>query len=531
MAWRAFAGVGAALAALAIVPGCGETTAKTEFELENTTGRMRQGTYDFQSREAMRAGAAQISEGFFVAPVDTRVRAADLLPPRLERVDAVSIVSREPLGLVDIAARLSRITGVPHVVALGPTGARVTATDDGSVSSQSTGDDDETGNDAGQATNISGGGASTRAGTLRIRPNLTGSLSEVLDEISDAFEVEWSVGDDRIIFRDYVTRQYQLSSLPTRSSLSLSTGSVAIDIWSEVTSTLSNLVGQGTRITIGEGTGIITVTALLSDQDRIQDYLSTMNDALGQQIAFDVTVLNVTLTDEEGFNFDLQELLLQGTNWDAGFKAAGSLAQAAPIGTANVAIAGDDYSVTAAVQALSTQNNVSVETRTGATTTNFQVVPIEVVQDEAYVESVETVANSTGDIAGTSINPGTITTGFTMALAPRILNTREILVRYELELSDVIQIENFTSNEGTDNETTVQLPEVSRVNFEQQVVLRNGQTLVLFGFERRRAVLDKQGIGNANFFVFGGSRGASIERAASIVFITPRLLQRISGGG
>lgn len=506
--------------------GCGETTAKTEFEVESATSRQRQAAYDFQSRETVRPGAAQVTDSFFVAPVDTRVRAADLLPPRLQGVDAVSIVSREPLGLADIAARLSRITGVPHVVALGPTAARITAEDDGSVAVRT--DDDEEADRPGRATSISGGGASDRAATRRIRPSLTGSLSEVLDEISDAFDVEWSVGNDRVIFRDYITRQYQLSSLAGSGD--------GLDVWSEVTGTLENLVGEGTRITVGEGTGIITVTALLADHDRIEDYLATMNDALGQQIAFDVTVLNVTLTEQEGFNFDLDATLRRAGSplISGGFGGGGGLGEGNPIGNANVAITGEDFSVQAAIAALATDNEVSVETRAGATTTNFQAVPIEVVQDDAYVASIETLRDSDGNVTGQSISPGTVTTGFVMDLTPRILNTREILVRYTLELSDVIQIENFTgvSGEGDDSTATlVQLPEVSRSNLEQQVILRNGQTLVLFGFERQRAVLDRQGVGNARFFGLGGSRGALTERTASVIFITPRLLARISGGG
>jgi type II secretory pathway component GspD/PulD (secretin) len=508
------------LGLLALAPGCGEITAKSEFEVANANSRMRQGAYDYQSRDAVRAGAAQISDSFFVAPVDTRVRAADLLPPRLQAVDAVSIVSREPLTLAEIAARLTRVTGVPHVVALGATGTRAFLEDDGSVETRLDGNTTQRAASA----NISGGAGSSAAGTRRIRPNLTGSLSEVLDAISDSFDVEWSVGDDRVIFRDFVTRQYQLSSLQTDS-----------EIWSEVTGTLSGLVTSGTQITIGQTTGIITVTALLADHSRIEEYLSTMNKSLGQQIAFEVTVLNMNLTEQEGFNVNIDQI---GFNLDGspsiegGFRGVGSIGEGAgAIGSANVSIVGENFNVPLAVQALSTRNEVMVENRAGATTTNFQTVPIEVVQDDAYVASIETLRDSNGDVTGQSVTPGTVTTGFTMEFTPRILNTREILVRYSLELSDVIQIENFTGTDADTGATLVQLPEVSRVNLEQQVILRNGQTLVLFGFERQRAAIDRQGIGDPSFFGLGGARGAQSERIASIIFITPRLLSRISGGG
>lgn len=534
-----FRALGAAGVLLAM-SGCGQITADSEFEVENANARSRQAARDFQSRESIRPGAAQVSDSFFVAPVDGRVRAENLLPPQLRKVNAVSIVSREPLSLADIAARLTRITGVPHIVALGPTGTRVTSTQDGATETQTL---TESGGGFGQdatssdttaiqsgATNIASGGGSTRSANMRIRPNLTGSLGDVLNSLSDAFEVEWSVEEGRVLFRDYVTRQYQVSSLPVTSSSSTSvsgtSSSASLDVWDEVSSTLENLTGEGTRITIGQGTGIITVTALVQDQSRIYNYLSTLNDALGQQIAFDVNILNVSLSQSEGFSLDITEVLYQASNGNFALTKTTTPSlgnENTGFGPFNVFIAGNDFELNALIDALSQTGDVTVETRTGSTTTNFQTVPVEVVDETAYVAQINTVLNDGGNNIGSTVVPGTITTGLQMRLQPRVLNTREILLRYALELSDLIQLEDFPTDGGT-----IQLPEVSRVNFEQQVILRNGQTLVLAGFERKRTAVNKQGVGAAGFFGLGGSRGATNERASSVVLITPRLLSRVS---
>ncbi len=517
------AGAVAALAALAPA-GCGKITADTKFEVENAQARSRQAAYDLQTREGVRAGAAQVSDSLFIAPAEQRVRAQQMLPARLQGVNAVSIVSREPLTLADIAARLTRITEVPHIVALGPSGQRVAAEQDGSVARPSV-----EGDDAGGSVNIAAGGGSTRAASLRIRPNLTGSLGDVLDRVADAFEVEWSVDSGRIIFRDYVTRQYQLSSLPVTSSLSASaagaSSSSSLDIWDEVASTLENLAGDGTRITIGEGTGIVTVTALLPDHAPVRDYIATMNEALGIQIAFDVNVLNVSVSSGEGFGFDLGNLFFAPGNGDVEISGFGSVAPGeGGIGPVNIGIVSGDFAIDAAVDALSTRSDVTVENRVGVTTTNFQAVPVEVVEEENYVASIETLRDENNNVTGTAVSPGTVTTGFVLRLQPRVLNTREILVRYSVELSDLIDIIDFPSGDST-----VQLPEVSRANLDQQAILRNGDTLVLFGFERNRAEIGQRGVGNPGFFGLGGSRSASNTRAASVVMITPRILARSRG--
>jgi hypothetical protein len=127
-----------------------------------------------------------------------------------------------------------------------------------------------------------------------------------------------------------------------------------------------------------------------------------------------------------------------------------------PVGTVNVGIISGDFDLDAVITALSTRSNVTVETRAGATTTNFQMIPVEVVEETAYVSGTDVEIDDNGNIIQ-SITTSTVTTGFQMQLLPRVLNTREILLRYSLNLSDLVDLKTF---EATDS--SVQLPEVSR---------------------------------------------------------------------
>jgi type II secretory pathway component GspD/PulD (secretin) len=485
------------LLAFALI-GCDGTLERSQDAVASAQARTAQLNNDFYSRPPVRATGAQTSSANFVAPEVINLKASDRLPASAETATSVVLISRDPLRLADIAARLSDITKIQHSVELGPNGTEVQAGADGAA-----------------------GASTSRAGSLAIRPSLRGSLSSVLDKIGSAFDVEWTYQDGRVVFRDYVTRQYQLSAMPVTSSMGFSavetSSSSSLDMWDELQDGLRNVAGPNSQLSIGQGTGVLTVTAMLSDQDRVRDYIATMNQTMGQQIAFDVNVLTITAQNAENYGLDLESVAF-GDSVTVDWRGGQNLPD--PVGSVNVGIISGNFSLDAVITALSSRRNVSIETRAGATTTNFQMIPVEVVEETNYVSQVDVEIDDNGN-AVQSIETDTIVTGFQMQLLPRVLNTREILLRYSLNLSDLVALETFDSGDGS-----VQLPQVTRSKFEQQVILKNGQTLVLSGFERQRTETENRGVGSPRFLGLGGVEKGDIRRASNIVFITPRLLSR-----
>ena len=487
------------LLAFALI-GCDGTLERSQDTVASAQARTVQLNNDFYSRPPVRATGAQTSSANFVAPEIIDLKASDRLPASAETATSVVLISRDPLRLADIAARLSEITKIQHSVELGPNGIEV---------------------EAGAGADGAAVASTSRAGSLAIRPSLRGSLSSVLDKVGSAFDVEWTYQDGRVVFRDYVTRQYQLSAMPVTSSMGFSavetSSSSSLDMWAELQEGLENVAGPNSQLSIGQGTGILTVTAMLSDQDRVRDYVATMNQTMGQQIAFDVNVLTISAQNAENYGLDLESVAF-GDSVTVDWRGGQNLPD--PVGSVNVGIISGNFSLDAVVTALSTRRNVSIETRAGATTTNFQMIPVEVVEETNYVSQVDVEIDDNGN-ALQSLTTDTIVTGFQMQLLPRVLNSKEILLRYSLNLSDLVALETFDSGDGS-----VQLPQVSRSKFEQQVILKNGQTLVLSGFERQRTETENRGVGSPRFLGLGGVEKGEIRRASNIVFITPRLLSR-----
>gem|GEM_PF-1093822 len=534
-------GVGAALL-IAGLAGCSETQNALRGQIAAIDARLGNNIAALGNRPRLRAGGAQTSNAVFMAASAERASQAGLLPPELQATDAVSLISRDPMTLQDVAQRLSEITGLPHVPALGPSGlpspASVAAADL-AASSRDAGDALQQGQPVaapapapappGRITRPQSGGGSAQ---MTMRPNLRGTLAEVLNEVGAAFEVDWTYEDRRIVFRDFVTRQYQFSLLSTRTALTGSVGNVTldgeVDPWSEITSTMETLVGEGANISVGSGTGVISVTARIPDHERLRDYVARMNAIMGRQVSFDVNVITVTLSDNDAVGVDLGAVLLGSGIADdvaedtfAQVIAGGGGVVQDPVGAVNVAILNPDFELSALVTALSRQGRVAVETRTGATTTNNRMVPIRVVETQGYVRSTTAQTNNNGDTTSVTYETDTIETGFSMFLLPRVLNTAEVMVEYSIELSDLNALETFGAAESA-----VQLPEVSRTSLSQQAILENGQTLVLAGFERRRVSATRTKPGPLEQLTGLGRDEATVDRVAQVIMITPRIVAR-----
>lgn len=491
-------------------------------------------------RNSVRAGGAQFTNDIYVGASRERNNSSAMLPASLQTAGAINLKSRDPMSLPEIAQRLSEITGLPHVMALGPTGSLVPLSQqipDAASGAAAQAAEPAPGSEAAQSSRnravrtaaqmppATGSTGNADVDKITMRVDLRGSLSDVLDKVTSAFAIEWSYSDGRIIFRDFVTRKYHISSLPTTNTAASAIGSNSItsssaissDVWAEVRESLQNLVGDGATVSVGSTTGLVTITARVSDHNRISEYVDELNANLNQQIGFDVYIMTVNLNDEASQGLDLGVAIARGANGAVQFGGA-PFASSSDMGSYNIGVIKGDVSVGAMVKALSSQGKVSVTTRAGTTTSNNRMSPIEVVDEYAYLKEATIEEDDDGDdrIVRTA---DTVTTGFQMQLFPRILNNAEIMVQYTVRLSELNDIKTF----GEGNEA-IQLPEVSTTSFEQQAVLGNGQTLVLAGFERERVTANEgKGVGMSGFNL---TKGHDIQRVATVMMITPRLISR-----
>ncbi len=413
------------------------------------------------------------------------------LPDRFAAADAIYLAVRQHPAIPDLLARLERMTGLPHIYFAGP----------------------------GQVLTPAGESPAPTADDLPGHV-YAGSLAAVLDAITSRHDLEWRYRAGRVEVHEYVTRLHRLPVLPQQFSSSRTVGSVnvatSLDSAREIIESITAIAGPGVDLAYAGGTGMLMVKARPSAQQLIADHLGHIEGDLEQQLAFDIHVLTVADTEARGagtrFNLDL-------LGRETRIRWAGDTALVKPTETVNVGITRSDFVLDLLVEALDRHGKVTVETRTGATTSNNQMIPIQVVRETAYVKQVNTTPDADGTLQ-TSIEPGSLITGFEMQLYPRVLAGGRVLLNYSIKLSELDRLDDFNTPASS-----IQLPSVSTTAFEQQAILGHGETLVLAGFERDRTAVDTS---RGLFLVSKDTR--SVDHVATVILIRARILGRRLAG-
>ena len=472
--------------------------------------RVREGLNAIMAPKVLQA---QVDSAVAEAVEETRLEPSGR--GRLGAIGEVRLTSRTPLDILQVLDRLSQLSGFRFLVRAGLEG-KVVASD---ASSQAyAGDGDQLRRPAQELR--------SHGLDVRFRLDHRGDFADMLDSIAERYGLAWEFDESAITFRQFITRTYRLAELPSRTEFSSAVGSAStagsIDLSAETEDAIRLLSGEDAEVSFGRTSGEVTVTARPEQQRRVSDYVRERNEFLSRQVAFDVNVLTVSLSDAESFGIDLD--LFAGSEEGDSIRWTGRHGLSGSSGTVNVGVLAGDVDLGLIIGALDRRGRVAVETRAGAVTSNNRMVPIQVVSETAYARKVEALSGSEGR-SGTTIEPGTLTTGFELNLLPRLLPGGGILLSYSIRLSDLNELVEFTSDRQT-----IQLPKVSTTSFGQQAIIGDRQTLVLMGFERRRNSRDRSAGGGITA-VFGGRIGSSAERVATVLTISPRILPSGAAAG
>jgi type IVB pilus formation R64 PilN family outer membrane protein len=375
---------------------------------------------------------------------------------------------------------------------------------------------------------------------------VNGNFKGLLDTVAARFGVYWKYANGTIHFFHTDTRTFQINAIPGDTSLtatvtsgSASTGGVAggagggnggnsssnsqntnvasrLSVYSSIEKSISAMLSPYGKVVASPATGTITVVDTPDVLDQIASFVDGENKTLSQQVMINVTVLSVALTDsdEYGINWDVVYNNLRskygirntvaGSPGSVGF-SAGILA------TASSKLAGTSL----LINALSEQGKVRRQTTASVVTLNNQPVPVQVARQTSYLQSSQTTVTA---LVGstTTLNPGTVTSGFNMSVLPHILPNGTVMLQFTTDISSLRSIRTVSSNGST-----IETPEMDTRNFLQRVAMKSNETLIISGFEQTDDNLNHQGVGDAKNFLFGGGFGAKSTKEVLVVVITP----------
>ncbi len=317
-----------------------------------------------------------------------------------------------------------------------------------------------------------------------------------------------------------------------------------LSVWSDLRTTIGQLLSKDGKVTVSEATTSVTVRDRPTNLALVGQYISNLNNKLARQVLVKIQILQVDLSNtfDLGINWQIvansfhnSPFVLNGSygtpisltnafvpqaNLPASVTGpyGSSATQTAPsFGTVGN---GQIPSYTILFNALNQQGKTSVVTEPRVVCLNNQVSVIKITEQEGYVASIQntTVAGSGTSQLGTvtsQVTPGTIITGITLYILPKIMNNK-IYMQVNADLS----VNRGFKSAGPVG-SQIQLPTIDSKNFNQRSSIRSGETLILSGF---RQMINQA---NATQFLKSqalGGKGSQQLSSETVVLITPIIL-------
>lgn len=408
--------------------------------------------------------------------------------------------------------------------------------------------------------------------SLPISMNYSGNIQGALDLLASRAGYQYDVQDNLINWQALITKTFEVAFMPgssdyllgkkqdannTASSSSSTQGQVAnyvttdsseseysnisakLSIWKDLESTIKQMLSPEGKVVVSESTTSVTISDHPTNVQLVSQYIANMNSNLSKQVLVKIQVLEVNLNDgfSYGINWGLianafsKSKFILNANYGTPLTITPNATQAAINNTGlSTAVTGGNSptlpsigfigkdgssSYTTLINALNQQGKTSIVSEPRVVCMNNQVSVVRITTSEGYIASVQntTSAQALGQSIQTQVTPGTLTTGLTLYILPKILGNR-VYLQINADLSTKVGLEAVTGS-------LVQLPEISQKHFNQRSILTSNATMVLSGF--------RQVSNNANAMQFAnsqalGGKGSEQNNRETIVLITPIIL-------
>lgn len=413
---------------------------------------------------------------------------------------------------------------------------------------------------------------------LNYSGSIRGALDRVASQTNSAYDIEGGV----VSWSGFVTKTFDISFMPGASqylmggqaqvsaanSGSSSNGAATgintqdsqfsnlqgtLSVWNDLQHSIKDMLSPDGKVMVSQATTTITVRDHPQNVQVIADYLASMNKDLSREVLLKVRVLEVDLNKNYNYGIDWNAVygayasgglstgdLSQSVSGVSALGANTPLGPAGAIGTAAGAVGGmlPIPGISAGIlkgpfggsqlliNALSQQGEVSTVTNPQVMTLNNQVAQIEITRQTTYVASTTSTVTGVSGAAQLGVNPGVISTGFTLYVLPKI-EGKSIYLQLTSDLSTLDSLHVFsesqttgTGDDAATSTTSIQLPVVSGKHFNIRSMVRSGDTLIIAGFRQVNNQTGKSSLFGISLF---GGDSAAKSNVETVILITPVL--------
>lgn len=276
------------------------------------------------------------------------------------------------------------------------------------------------------------------------------------------------------------------------------------DVWDECLEGVKMLLSSQGSVSGNQAAGTITVRDKPDRMREVASYIRDINSRMERQVALTVYVWSLEMTEDNEAGFNLQALF-ENSNVSV---VAGSLSAFGGANSATATIVdGRLRDSSAALKALAQWGKVTEVTSGGGVLMSNQPLPSQAIKTHAYLAGMSRTESSSENYTS-ELTPGEVTTGFAMTVIPHILDRRRVILQYNINLAKLDEMLELSNDD-----TTIQLPQVSRRSFSQRTKMKMGQTLVLAGFAQ-----ESQGNSNSAG-IFSALRNRDYSKTLLIITI------------
>jgi type IVB pilus formation R64 PilN family outer membrane protein len=393
--------------------------------------------------------------------------------------------------------------------------------------------------------------------------NYAGTVKGALDILAAKTGYVYTVNGNNIYWQAFVTKSFEVAFMPGAtdylmgkgggggSSTGGSTGQVtgviddsssqqysslkgSLSVWKDLEDTIKQLLSVDGKVIVSESTTSVTIHDRPANVALVSNYIANLNKSLVKQVLVKVEVLQVQLESDFNYGIDwsIVEQAFGGSTLQLNANY-GTPVSITPLSGGTVPAGGLQFNnsarttgVTILINALKQQSRVAVVTEPRLVCLNNQVSALRIVNQNGYLASVQNTSfgggsatgSSTGNSVTSQITPGTLVTGLTLYILPKIMNNK-IYLQVNADLSNSLGFSNISSGGATP--TTIQVPNVTQKQFNQRSVIGSGDTLIMAGF---RQVQNTQGAMQFLDSQALGGNAAQQTNTETIILITPIIL-------